>query len=91
MSVRSSWKVPYFHNIFYSKRLVNKRAIKLPLRNSTIIPAMLDRNIYIYNGKTYQRFLIKKEMLGHKYGEYSITKTLGNVSKKRKQKKGKKR
>lgn len=79
------------HNIFYANRLKNKKGIKLTLRGSIINPTLIGRVIYIYNGKTFNRFVIRKEMVGHKLGEYSITKTLGNISKKRKQKKGKKR
>jgi len=44
------------------------------MRHCTIIKPFINKYIIIYNGKTYKKVLIKNNMLGHKVGEFYITK-----------------
>ncbi|OGI15363.1 30S ribosomal protein S19 [Candidatus Micrarchaeota archaeon RBG_16_49_10] len=42
-------------------------------RDMVIIPEMLDANLGIHNGKEFVHIKIKPEMLGHRLGEFSMT------------------
>jgi ribosomal protein S19 len=61
------------------------------LRKSTrsmIIPNLLyKKRAGVYNGKKIIFFSIKHSMLGKKFGEFSITKSLGPLVRKKKKKK----
>jgi ribosomal protein S19 len=45
---------------------------------------LIGKTISIYNGQTFVKIQIKKEMLGLKLGELSISKVLGFMQKKTK-------
>ena len=53
----------------------NKRKLHTHCRELIIIPAMLDRTIGVYNGKEFKNVVILPEMLGHRLGEFSQTRT----------------
>jgi len=42
-------------------------------RDMVIIPQMLDANLGVFNGKEFVRVTITPEMLGHRLGEFSLT------------------
>jgi small subunit ribosomal protein S19 len=53
-----------------------KRApIKTWSRRSTIVPAAVGQTIAIHNGKTFIPVFITENMVGHKLGEFSQTRT----------------
>jgi small subunit ribosomal protein S19 len=47
-------------------------------RSSTIVSNFVNRIISVYNGKTFKRIKIKENMIGHKLGEFVLTKNLGS-------------
>lgn len=49
------------------------KLIRTHLRNLVIVPRMVGMTINIYNGKTYVKIPIIPEMLGHRLGEFSVT------------------
>lgn len=51
----------------------NKKECKTHCRDIPIIPAMLDKTIKVHSGKEYVQVLITPEMLGHRLGEFVIT------------------
>lgn len=53
------------------KIIYNK--IILP-RDFKITYFLLNKNIYVYNGKKFHEFIILKNMIGYKVGEFSSTK-----------------
>jgi len=69
---RSSWKFPF--NQFNFK--IYKEA-KVFDRNITLTTKFLDKNLKCYKGKVIGKLLINKQHLGHKLGEFFITKVLG--------------
>lgn len=87
LNKRSHWKIPYLSNIFlrFLKKTNNKRKFKIKTqnRNSFIPSTLLTKTLNIYNGRKYQPIIIKKEMVGHKIGEFGITKILGYKPKKK--------
>jgi small subunit ribosomal protein S19 len=42
-------------------------------RDMVIVPQMIGANLGIYNGKEFLRVNITQEMLGHRLGEFSLT------------------
>ncbi len=77
---RSIWKGPFIDEYLLKK--VNKlresgkkEVIKTWSRRSTIIPQFVGLTFGIYNGKKHIPVLISEEMIGHKFGEFSPTRT----------------
>ena len=70
---------------FLDKHLVNKvevavaanskKPIKTWSRRSTIIPEMIGLTIAIHNGKDHVPVYITENMVGHKLGEFVMTRT----------------
>lgn len=52
-----------------------KRPIKTWSRRSTIMPEMIGLTLAIHNGKQHIPVLITENMVGHKLGEFSPTRT----------------
>jgi small subunit ribosomal protein S19 len=55
------------------KKIANKKPVKTHQRDLVIVPAMVDMKIHIYNGRAFVPVEITREMLGHKLGEFSLT------------------
>ena len=53
----------------------NKRLIKTWSRRSMIVPEMVGLTIAIHNGRQHVPVLINENMVGHKLGEFSQTRT----------------
>ena len=63
---------------------VKKTVIKTWSRRSMIIPDMLGLTIAIHNGRLHIPVLISENMVGHKLGEFSPTRTYkGHVADKK--------
>jgi len=58
-----------------NKKIKNKKPIKTHLRHLVIVPKMVGMKINVYNGKTFVLVTIENEMLGHRLGEFSVTRT----------------
>ncbi len=61
------------------KRVANSKPgdnamIKTWSRRSTIIPEMVGYTIYVHNGKSHLPVFVVENMVGHKLGEFSLTK-----------------
>ena len=52
-----------------------KRTIKTWSRRSTILPEWVGHTIAVHNGKKFIPFFITENMVGHKLGEFSMTRT----------------
>nr|AJS12426.1 30S ribosomal protein S19 [uncultured archaeon] len=50
-----------------------KKNIKTHCRDMVIMPIMIGMTIKVFNGKEYAQFLITEEMLGHRLGEFALT------------------
>lgn len=57
------------------KKIENKKLIRTHLRSLIIVPQLIGMKIHIHNGKTFVPIQIEKEMLGHRLGEFSVTRT----------------
>ena len=78
---RSIKKGPYV-NLKLEKRIeaMNKKNEKKILktwdRSCTILPSFVGHTIGVHNGKKHVPVYIKSEMVGHKLGEFSPTRTV---------------
>lgn len=64
----------------------SKKPIKTWSRRSTITPEMIDLTIAVHNGKDHVPVYIADDMVGHKLGEFAITRTFKGHSGDRKAK-----
>jgi small subunit ribosomal protein S19 len=53
----------------------NKRPIKTWSRRSVILPEMVGLTSAVHNGKAHVPVLISENMVGHKLGEFALTRT----------------
>ncbi len=77
---RSIKKGPYvFHRLVdkvaKAKETTKKSVIKTWSRSSMIIPDMVGETIAVHNGKTFVPVFVTENMVGHKLGEFSPTRT----------------
>lgn len=88
---RSIRKGPYIDQHLLNKVEVSiasksKKPIKTWSRRSTIIPEMIGLTIAVHNGKDHIPVYITDNMVGHKLGEFSMTRTFKGHSGDRKAK-----
>jgi small subunit ribosomal protein S19 len=50
-----------------------KKVIKTWSRSSTITPDFVGHTFAVHNGKTFVRVFVTEEMVGHKLGEFAVT------------------
>jgi len=77
---RSVWKGPFVEESLIKKVEKQKRdPKKIPIktwsRKSTIIPEFIGVGFLIYNGKKFIPLTVSEDMVGHKLGEFSPTRT----------------
>lgn len=53
----------------------NKRPIKTWSRRSMILPEMVGMTIAVHNGRQHVPVLVNENMVGHKLGEFALTRT----------------
>jgi small subunit ribosomal protein S19 len=77
---RSLKKGPYIDDHLMKKveamnRERDKKVIKTWSRRSTVIPEMVGHTIAVHNGRKFVPVYISENMVGHKLGEFSMTRT----------------
>jgi small subunit ribosomal protein S19 len=77
---RSVWKGPFVDG--YLLRKADKArgtgrsdVIKIWSRRSTILPQFVGLTFGVYNGNKHVPVLVSEDMVGHKFGEFSPTRT----------------
>ena len=64
----------------------NRKPIKTWSRRSMIVPDMIGLTIAVHNGRDHVPVLISENMVGHKLGEFAVTRTFKGHSGDRKSK-----
>lgn len=77
---RSLKKGPYIHYKLERKVLANieagsKSVVKTYSRASMISPEFVGQTIAVHNGRTFVPVFVTENMVGHKLGEFSPTRT----------------
>ena len=87
---RSVKKGPYVDSKLMKKVLKQKdtggsEPIRTWARSCTIVPEFVSHTFMIHNGKIFQKLFVTDDMVGHKLGEFSKTRSFrghGGVKKK---------
>jgi small subunit ribosomal protein S19 len=90
---RSLKKGPFVASSLLSQVEVmnNKRKkdiLKTWSRSTTILPNMIGHTFAVYNGRQHLPVFVSDQMVGHKLGEFSPTRTFRSHKKDKKSKKG---
>jgi small subunit ribosomal protein S19 len=77
---RSSKKGPYVDEKLYKKvAKLNENRAKQPIktwaRACTIIPEFVGHTFEVHNGNKFLKVFVQEDMVGHKLGEFSPTRT----------------
>lgn len=85
---RSLKKGPYVDEKLYRKvemqqQTGRREPIKTWARRCTIVPEFVGYTFKVHNGRTFIDVFVTEDMVGHKLGEFSITRTFrGHTNKK---------
>ena len=86
---RSVWKGPFVDSFVLKKAEKARESgrnevIKIWSRRSTILPQFVGLTFGVYNGHKFIPVLVTENMVGHKFGEFSPTRTFyGHASDKK--------
>ncbi len=86
---RSVWKGPFVDSYLLKKAEVSRGSgrneiIKTWSRRSTIMPQFVGLTFGVYNGRKFLPVLVTENMVGHKFGEFSPSRTFyGHVANKK--------
>lgn len=88
---RSIRKGPYvepklMEKVEEANRTKSRKVIKTWSRRSTILPEMIGQTFAVHNGKKFIPVFVTENMVGHKLGEFSPTRTFFSHSGDRKTK-----
>ncbi|GGF74096.1 MULTISPECIES: 30S ribosomal protein S19 [Terasakiella] len=77
---RSVWKGPFVDGYLLGKAEKARESgrndvIKTWSRRSTILPQFVGLTFGVYNGNKFIPVLVTEDMIGHKFGEFSPTRT----------------
>lgn len=77
---RSVWKGPFVDGYLLKKADTaresgKKQIIKTWSRRSTILPQFVGLTFGVYNGQKFVPVLVDEDMVGHKFGEFSPSRT----------------
>ena len=77
---RSVWKGPFVDGYLLKKAdkargSTRNEIIKIWSRRSTILPQFIGLTFGVYNGQKFIPVLVSEHMIGHKFGEFSPTRT----------------
>jgi small subunit ribosomal protein S19 len=62
---RSLWKGPFCE--------ISPEIEKVQSRRSLILPEFIGKNLLTHNGKSFISLKVSQDMIGHKFGEFAIT------------------
>ena len=71
--------------VMAQKEQASSEPIKTWARDCTIIPEFVNHNFLVHNGKDFKKVNVTENMVGHKLGEFSPTRTFrGHAGSKKK-------
>lgn len=77
---RSVWKGPFVDGYVLKKAekargSKKNEMIKIWSRRSVVLPLFVGLTFLVHNGKTFVPVLVNEQMIGHKFGEFALTRT----------------
>jgi small subunit ribosomal protein S19 len=90
---RSVWKGPFVDGYMLRKAEKTRASgraevIKIWSRRSTVLPQFVGLTFGVYNGHKFLPVLVTENMIGHKFGEFSPTRTFHGHAADKKAKRG---
>jgi small subunit ribosomal protein S19 len=90
---RSIWKGPFVDGYLLKKAeaargSARSEVIKMWSRRSTILPQFVGLTFGVYNGHKHVPVNVTEDMIGHKFGEFSPTRTFHGHAADKKAKRG---
>ena len=90
---RSVWKGPFVDGYLLAKADKARESgrneiIRIWSRRSTILPQFVGLTFGVYNGKKFIPVQVTENMVGHKFGEFSPTRTFNGHAADKKAKRG---
>jgi len=90
---RSVWKGPFVDGFLLKKaeaaqESARKEVIKTWSRRSTIMPQFVGLTFAVHNGHKFIPVLVTEEMIGHRFGEFALTRTFHGHAGDKKAKRG---
>ena len=90
---RSVWKGPFVDGYMLKKAEKSRgtgrnEIIKIWSRRSTILPQFVGLTFGVHNGQKFIPVLVTENMVGHKFGEFSPTRTFHGHAADKKAKRG---
>ena len=67
--------LPLLEKIEVMNRNNERKVVKTWSRRSTVVPEMIGHTLAVHNGKKFVPVYISENMVGHKLGEFSPTRT----------------
>ena len=82
---RSLWKGPFIDGYLLKKAEAARaagrnQAVKTWSRRSTILPQFVGLTFQVHNGTKFIPVIVSEDMVGHKFGEFSPTRTFHSHS-----------
>ncbi|MBN9413653.1 MAG: 30S ribosomal protein S19 [Candidatus Paracaedimonas acanthamoebae] len=90
---RSVWKGPFVDGFLLKKaeaaqESARKEVVKTWSRRSTIMPQFVGLTFAVHNGHKFIPVLVTEEMIGHRFGEFALTRTFHGHAGDKKAKRG---
>ena len=76
---RSVWKFPFTSSLFLKWSYKGVKSYSTQRRDFTVLKSNVHKKVRIYNGKKFINFYIRPVMVGHKLGEFALTKIMGSA------------
>ena len=75
---RSSKKGPFVNEKLFLKvqkasQSGSREPIKTWARSCTVVPEFIGQTFMVHNGKVFNKVFVTEDMVGHKLGEFSLT------------------
>ena len=77
---------PLLEKVKAMNRGADKKVVKTWSRRSTVVPEMVGHTIAVHNGRKFVPVYISENMVGHKLGEFALTRTFKGHSGKKAEK-----
>jgi len=58
---------------FQNSKGHQRNTVKIWSRGSVILPAFVGKTVEVHQGKNFVRLLVTEDMIGHKFGEFALT------------------
>ncbi len=81
---RSIWKGKFIYNYILNTKFLTRQRKEIWARNSTIPSSLINKTVFVHNGKDFIKNFITREKVGFKFGDFAFTRTFRKKEEKKK-------